>query len=196
MSDEPFKSITPLPVGGPWTFVEVGSGMAAPSHFVAATDSLKLEIEIDPSTEQANLQAIEIEKTFAKEDRLKSADLRRVAADRLVRTAVAAASRPLPEGHTTGLPLLSAIVTGNPAKETEFFLARSRKHRKRERRTITDEFLREVAAVYADALRDGRPPKQAVSDELNGSYPTAGRWVSEARKRGLLPSTRPGKAAA
>lgn len=194
LDDEPFERITPLPEGGPWTFIEIGRGMASPNHFVASTESLRLEIEIDPSTKQADLKAIEVQKSFAKEDRLKSEDLRRVAVDRLVRTAVAAAARPLPEGETGGPSLLSAIITGNPAEEVDFFLAQSNKHRKRKRRTITDDFLREVATVYADALQEGRPPKQAVSDELNGSYPTAGRWVSEARKRGILPPTSPGKA--
>lgn len=56
------------------------------------------------------------------------------------------------------------------------------------RRTITDSFLDEVAAVYVGAMTEGRHPTQAVRDELGASgYSTAARWVSKAREAQKLP---------
>jgi hypothetical protein len=51
---------------------------------------------------------------------------------------------------------------------------------------LSDQFLGEVAAVYRQALAAGRPPTQAVAEAFYGSRSSAGRWVMEARRRGLL----------
>jgi hypothetical protein len=56
--------------------------------------------------------------------------------------------------------------------------------------------LERVAEVYRLATERGMPPTQAVREAFHVSYPTAGRWVHEARNRGLLPKTTRGVPAA
>jgi hypothetical protein len=51
----------------------------------------------------------------------------------------------------------------------------------------TDEMARWVAQVYQLAVALNEPPTKTVQDELGVSRATAGRWVAEARERGLLP---------
>lgn len=58
---------------------------------------------------------------------------------------------------------------------------------------VTGEHLEKVAEVYRVADAEGRPPTQAVSVYFDTSHSTAARWVGMARKRGLLPPTKPGK---
>ena len=59
--------------------------------------------------------------------------------------------------------------------------------RVRRRRTMTDSLLSEVATIVLDD-RNRDAPTRAVSEQLYCSYRTAGRWVAEARVRGLLRS--------
>jgi hypothetical protein len=44
-----------------------------------------------------------------------------------------------------------------------------------------------VAAIYRAARLEGEAPRAAVCRALNISHRTAGRYISEARRRGLLP---------
>jgi hypothetical protein len=63
------------------------------------------------------------------------------------------------------------------------------------RHLYTDQFLREVAKVYREALAAGSAaPRKAVQEWQGVSTQTAARWIAEARKRGILGPTRPGKA--
>jgi hypothetical protein len=63
------------------------------------------------------------------------------------------------------------------------------------RRHYTDMFLREVAKVYRGALEAGSgAPRKAVQEWQGVSTQTAARWIAEARRRGILGPTRPGKA--
>ncbi|WP_042407538.1 hypothetical protein [Streptacidiphilus carbonis] len=57
-----------------------------------------------------------------------------------------------------------------------------------------DERLARVAAIYKQAVLEGRPPVLAVKDELPCSRSHAGRLVAQARKAGRLPATAPGRA--
>jgi hypothetical protein len=61
------------------------------------------------------------------------------------------------------------------------------------------DFLQQVSDIYRAAVASGsRAPVVAVSEELGGSRATAGRWVLQARRAGLLrPSlgTKAGEAA-
>jgi hypothetical protein len=50
----------------------------------------------------------------------------------------------------------------------------------------TEETLRWVAQTYELAVALNDPPTKTVQDMLGVSRATAGRWVAEARKRGLL----------
>jgi hypothetical protein len=51
---------------------------------------------------------------------------------------------------------------------------------------VDDDFLREVAGVYREALLLRQPPTQAVAQAFGGKGGTPGRWVQEARRRGFL----------
>lgn len=51
---------------------------------------------------------------------------------------------------------------------------------------LSDELLAEVADVYRGALSRGLAPTDAVAAKFPTSRSTAGRWVMEARRRGLL----------
>lgn len=66
-------------------------------------------------------------------------------------------------------------------------LARSPEHG-----TSSDEHLRKIAKTYRNADKN---PTQAVQDAWPFySYSTVARWVMEARRRGLLPPTKRGRA--
>jgi hypothetical protein len=58
--------------------------------------------------------------------------------------------------------------------------------RARRRRAMTNELLSEVARVVSEPV-NADAPTRAVAEQLHCSYRTAGRWVAEARARGLLP---------
>jgi hypothetical protein len=67
----------------------------------------------------------------------------------------------------------------------------------RGRHRLTDGFLEEVARVYRAALEAGdAAPRRAVQQWQGVPTQTAARWVAEARRRGFLGQTRPGKAGA
>ena len=61
-------------------------------------------------------------------------------------------------------------------------------------RRLRDQHYEEVAEIYRDAVKRGDAPKQAVAKAMGVSVPTAGRYVMEARNRGLLGPTTPGRA--
>jgi hypothetical protein len=60
-------------------------------------------------------------------------------------------------------------------------------------RNLSDEFYAAVADRYRDAAARGLSPRSAIATAADVSTDVAGRWVREARKRGLLPATNPGK---
>lgn len=57
---------------------------------------------------------------------------------------------------------------------------------------LTDDLLRQVAHVYAEALAVGRYPVVAVAEHFDWHMTLAGKRVQAARRRGLLPPTTPG----
>jgi hypothetical protein len=81
---------------------------------------------------------------------------------------------------TLGEVGLSFALAASDAEREELDRSLRRRHRR-----LTDEFLREVAAVYSDFLDDS--PVEAVKAKWPTSYSSAARWVSEARARGFLP---------
>jgi hypothetical protein len=72
---------------------------------------------------------------------------------------------------------------GLSAARKSMVSARAKPHRGKR---LADKELAVVAEVYRRALRDGEPPTQKVMDFSFVSRSTAGRWVQEARKRGIL----------
>lgn len=51
---------------------------------------------------------------------------------------------------------------------------------------VPDDALARVAQVYQFAYMFNEPPTKAVQDKYRVSRATAGRWVAEARRRGLV----------
>jgi hypothetical protein len=61
---------------------------------------------------------------------------------------------------------------------------------------ITDDHLKQVAAVYGEALVNGEPPLRTVEAQFKAKRSTASKWVAMARQRGHLGPARQGKASA
>lgn len=57
-----------------------------------------------------------------------------------------------------------------------------------------DAFYREVATAYASAAAESSRPAAALAEEAGVPVTTVHRWVREARRRGLLPPGKKGKA--
>lgn len=57
-----------------------------------------------------------------------------------------------------------------------------------------DEFYRLVARAYSDYAAQSNAPAKALAEEAKVPTTTAHRWVREARRRGLLPPARKGRA--
>ena len=71
----------------------------------------------------------------------------------------------------------------------------ARKYGSVARHGLDDESLRIAASIYQVAYLIGDPPTRKVETLLDLPRSTAGRWVTEARKRGYLSAARgPGKA--
>jgi len=59
---------------------------------------------------------------------------------------------------------------------------------------ITDDFLRDVAEVYRHFAATKKAPAPAIAELAEVPVRTVHRWVYEARKRGILPPARAGRA--
>ncbi|MFK4797826.1 hypothetical protein ACI3K5_03920 [Streptomyces sp. MPA0124] len=57
---------------------------------------------------------------------------------------------------------------------------------RRKRNRITRDHLEKVAHVYRQADADGAPPTKAVAERFDTSHSTAAKWVSQARRQGIL----------
>lgn len=113
--------------------------------------------------------------------------LRKVTVDRVIREALAQVSRPVIDAsEDTGIPGAFRIEEGGETYIDQLSaLGRGR--------LTAPERLERVAAIYLRALAEGRPPVQAVAEDLPCSRSTAGRLVGQARKGGLLAETTRGK---
>ncbi len=60
-------------------------------------------------------------------------------------------------------------------------------------RRLDESFYQRVAVVYRQAVGRGLKPRVAIAEAAGVSNDVAGRWIYEARKRDLIPKTRPGK---
>jgi hypothetical protein len=63
------------------------------------------------------------------------------------------------------------------------------------RRRLDDSFFQQVADAYQAAVANGLPPSKTLAAESETPAGTVNRWIGEARARGLLPPSAPGKAA-
>jgi hypothetical protein len=60
------------------------------------------------------------------------------------------------------------------------------------RKQITPKYLKHIADVYTQAVKDSRNPIQAIMDSERVKHRTASDYATKARKLGLLPETKPG----
>ena len=63
-------------------------------------------------------------------------------------------------------------------------------------RRLDDVFYRDVARAYTEAAGQGLNPRQTLAVDTGSAPDTVARWVGEARRRGYLPPTTPGKVTA
>ena len=60
------------------------------------------------------------------------------------------------------------------------------------RKQITPKYLKHIADIYTQAVKDGKNPIQAIMDTERVKHRTASDYATKARKLGLLPETQPG----
>jgi hypothetical protein len=60
------------------------------------------------------------------------------------------------------------------------------------RKQITPEYLKHIATIYTQAVKDGKKPIQVIMDSERVAHRTASDYASKARELGLLPETKPG----
>jgi hypothetical protein len=63
-------------------------------------------------------------------------------------------------------------------------------------RNLSDEFYATVGEAYRVAVERMENPRTTIAESAGVSNEVAGRWVRQARKRGYLPATEPGKVTA
>lgn len=187
MDQQPFNSIIPLPEGGPWEFVRLRDGLAAPQRFIAEMEGLRLEIEVS-NNGQGRVIALEVR--APDEGRIASDKLRRIPIGRLTRQAVAGAAQHVEAGNVAPRTLLAAMInkSRSQAEADASFYRRYTDDARHPRQgsPLTDENLRQVASIYRAATKRGDPPTQTVADSLKVARSTAARWVGKARERGFL----------
>jgi hypothetical protein len=64
------------------------------------------------------------------------------------------------------------------------------------RRRLPDSFYKDVAEAYRQAVAAGLNPRKTLATDSGAPADTVARWTLEARKRGYLPATEPGKVSA
>ena len=80
-------------------------------------------------------------------------------------------------------------ITGKELKELQRDIGKS------VRRRVTDKFLKEIAGVYLQAVKDGLDPHTEIMAIYKCKHRTAQEWATKARAPhlGFLPPTTPGK---
>ncbi len=58
---------------------------------------------------------------------------------------------------------------------------------------LDDDFYKRVADAYQGALTELLNPRQTLARDSGSAPDTVARWVKEARRRGYLPETTPGR---
>ncbi len=91
------------------------------------------------------------------------------------------------DAKRAGLPNLDAAAA-RLAKERD-----TKPAGRKGRQPLTDEHLAEVAAAYLELVGSGKP-RVALAARFGVAKDTAGHWVQEARRRGLLGPTTRGRA--
>ena len=58
---------------------------------------------------------------------------------------------------------------------------------------LGDDFYRQVAAAYLDAVSRGLKPRKALQKDTDAAQDTVAGWIKRAREKGYLPRAAPGK---
>jgi hypothetical protein len=61
------------------------------------------------------------------------------------------------------------------------------------RSQIDDDFYRQVASAYRHAVAAGLQPGKTIAQDSGIPHGTVARWIAEARSKGFLPPTQPGR---
>ena len=133
-----------------------------------------VELDIAIEAETPVCEAIRVQRNPARPS-LTGAELRRLPLRDWVAMATAQAAQ-TPAAEHEG--------AWSTADEEETKTLRGEIEQRVARRTMTDEFLRDVARVYRSNLENH--PRDAVADQFTVALSTAARYVKLARDRGLL----------
>ena len=63
-------------------------------------------------------------------------------------------------------------------------------------RRLGDDFYRQVAEAYTDAIAFGLNPRKTLATDSDTPADTVARWIRQSRRRGFLPPAEPGKVSA
>ncbi len=179
---QPLVEVTPLSGAMP---IRTGPATAIPSLFTAFVDDPAQPLLVQMKVKTIAGQRPEVSELHLESrgridaEGLTTAGLRRVRIAQALKLALAKAAvrvsddgdglfrlTEYPQGAAWGGEPVTRPVRGEP---------------------VTEEFLQLVAKTYRAAVASGsRSPVEDVREQLGGSRSTAGRWVVQARKAGVL----------
>lgn len=203
------------PEGRGMKTVPAFEGYALPSRFTAEVDDPELPVLVElevvtPWGGPPQLDSVQCRRRPGGGD-LTGAALRQVTVATYLRLAIERAARPFeihesPEfvlrteseerrkewedlGPHPGERLL-LVGTIRDGEQAEDLYSEVRRLDRRRRTPLSRDDLADAAKVYRTALKAGDNPTAKVAEVLYLSRSSAGRWVAEARSRGLLGPTR------
>lgn len=175
----------PLPAGMKRRRVQLAQHIWAdlPAVYVVPDhEGMQVELLLDQTPAGVRAVAVTVSRDGTP---LSGQDLRAVRLGELVDKALGAIVHMVTDG---GEALLSSVGDvrmrfADPANQAERAAARDAASKA--------DFLTQVAALYETATVIGAPPQRYVMDAYNAPRSTAGYWIREARKRGLLAPAKP-----
>jgi hypothetical protein len=183
-SESPFTRFTPKrEIDDTIVHVPLPDDFMVPRRFLAETETLLLDIEVDSS---GAARCLGLQVRGRDGEAITAESLRAIPVARLTRQAVAGAARRYTPLEEVGEPVFRLVST--PPEAAAAFYERYVKEGRRPRRgsPITDDNLREVARIYREAVKRDDPPTKTVGDTMHTARSTAARWVTAARERGFL----------
>lgn len=176
---------TKLDAAAPWRF-DWRPGFALPGRFSATIDAdwlrYRVQLDLAVSDNAVDCVALRLE-SRADTEPITSRSLREIPLAECVRLATDAALVPMErkDGEIT--------VQLGPSEPMEL-------PSRRPQRRIPAAWLQEAADIYLSADEHPTQAVEQLHSQAPISYSTARRWVEEARRRGLIPPTTPGRASA
>lgn len=162
---------------GGWT--RVGDNFAVPNRFSATIHDLDFDVELDLVFEAGAARCAALRYRARPGGPLTSTSIR-IPLDRAVRQAAAQAAVAIEEWMG---PEFVAHVADDA--ERAAFSAQPRPARQRGV-PLPDKLLKDAADVYRAARAQGLSTRRALEEEFHLKGGSAGRWVAEMRRRGLL----------